>query len=84
MDKVFASADAAVADIPDGATLLVGGFGLCGNPENLICALHARGTRDLTIASNNCGIDAEGLGILLAAGQVRKMISTYVGENRTF
>jgi 3-oxoacid CoA-transferase subunit A len=84
MNKVFESADAAVADIPDGATILVGGFGLCGNPENLIRALHRKGTRDLTIASNNCGIDGEGLGILLQAGQVRKMISTYVGENKTF
>ena len=84
MNKVFDSAAAAIADIPDGAMILVGGFGLCGNPENLIRALHAKGTKDLTLASNNCGIDGEGLGILLAAGQVRRMISTYVGENKTF
>lgn len=84
MNKVFESADAAVADIPDGAVLAVGGFGLCGNPENLIHALHRKGVKGLTILSNNCGTDAEGLGILLAAGQVRKMVSTYVGENKIF
>jgi 3-oxoacid CoA-transferase subunit A len=84
MKKVFESAEAAVADIPDGATIMVGGFGLCGNPENLIRALHAKGIKGLTIISNNCGIDNEGLGILLGAGQVEKMISTYVGENKTF
>jgi 3-oxoacid CoA-transferase A subunit len=84
MDKTLPSADAAVADISDGAVILAGGFGLCGNPENLIQALHRKKVRDLTIISNNCGIDAKGLGILLAAGQVRKMISSYVGENKTF
>lgn len=84
MGKVFDSADAAVADIPDGATIAVGGFGLCGNPENLIRALHRKGVRNLTIISNNCGIDGEGLGILLDAGQVRKIIASYVGENRRF
>jgi 3-oxoacid CoA-transferase subunit A len=84
MDKTFPSAEAAVADIPDGAVLMAGGFGLCGNPENLIAALHARKVRDLTIISNNCGVDGKGLGILLGAGQVRKMISSYVGENKTF
>jgi len=84
MNKVFKSAMEAIADIEDGATILVGGFGLCGNPENLIRALHAKGVKNLTIISNNCGIDHEGLGILLAAGQVRKMVSTYVGENRIF
>ncbi len=84
MNKVFESADAAVADIPDGATIAVGGFGLCGNPENLIRALHRKGVKDLTIISNNCGIDNEGLGILLAAGQVRKIIASYVGENKNF
>lgn len=84
MNKVFANADAAVADIPDGATIAVGGFGLCGNPENLIRALHRKGVKDLTIISNNCGIDDEGLGILLAAGQVRKIIASYVGENKNF
>ncbi|HOI11129.1 MAG TPA: 3-oxoacid CoA-transferase subunit A, partial [Myxococcota bacterium] len=84
MNKVFANADAAVADIPDGATIAVGGFGLSGNPENLIRALHRKGVKDLTIISNNCGIDDEGLGILLAAGQVRKIIASYVGENKNF
>ncbi len=84
MDKTVRSAEEAVADIPDGATILCGGFGLCGNPENLIRALRAKGVRDLHIISNNCGIDDKGLGILLAAGQVRKMTSSYVGENKTF
>lgn len=84
MNKVFSNADAAVADIPDGATIAVGGFGLSGNPENLIRALHRKGVKDLTIISNNCGIDDEGLGILLAAGQVRKIIASYVGENKNF
>lgn len=84
MDKVYPSADAAVADIGDGAVLLSGGFGLSGNPENLIRAIHARGVKDLTIISNNCGTTELGLGILLADGQVKKMISSYVGENKVF
>jgi 3-oxoacid CoA-transferase subunit A len=84
VNKVFPSAAAAVADIPEGATLLSGGFGLCGNPENLIAALLAQGTRGLTIVSNNCGTDQKGLGVLLANGQVKKMVSSYVGENKTF
>src|SRR6185295_633627 len=84
MDKTVASADEALADLPDGATLMAGGFGLCGIPENLIQAIARRGTRDLTIISNNCGIDGKGLGILLGAGQVKKMVSSYVGENKTF
>jgi 3-oxoacid CoA-transferase subunit A len=84
MDKTVASADEAVADLPEGATLMAGGFGLCGIPENLIAAIAKKGTRGLTIVSNNCGIDGKGLGILLAAGQVKKMISSYVGENKTF
>lgn len=84
MDKVFPSAAAAVADLEDGITLMSGGFGLCGNPENLIRALRERGLRDLTVISNNCGTDDFGLGILLKNGQVRKMISSYVGENKTF
>jgi 3-oxoacid CoA-transferase subunit A len=84
MDKRVASADEAIHDIRDGMTLAVGGFGLCGNPEHLIQALHRKQVKDLTIVSNNCGIDAKGLGILLAAGQVRKMVSSYVGENKTF
>ncbi len=78
------SADEAVALIPDGATLMVGGFGVCGNPENLIDALHRRGTGGLTVISNNAGIDDFGLGKLLKARQIRKMIATYVGENREF
>jgi 3-oxoacid CoA-transferase subunit A len=84
MDKTVASAAAAVADIPDGATVMIGGFGLSGNPENLIAALHRQGTRNLTIISNNAGTDHEGIGVLLAAGQIRKMIATYVGENSIF
>lgn len=84
MNKVIDSAIEAVREIPDGATLLVGGFGLCGNPENLIRALRELGTKDLTIVSNNCGVDDAGLGILLANGQVRKMVSSYVGENKIF
>jgi 3-oxoacid CoA-transferase subunit A len=84
MDKTVASADEALADLPDGATLMAGGFGLCGIPENLIHAIARRGTRGLTIISNNCGIDGKGLGILLGAGQVKKMIASYVGENKTF
>ena len=84
MNKVVKSADAAVALIPDGATIMMGGFGLSGLPENLIRALHERGTRDLTIISNNAGVDDFGIGILLKAHQVRKMISTYVGENKEF
>ena len=84
MNKVLAGADAAVALVPDGASILMGGFGLCGIPETLIQALHARGTRDLTVISNNAGIDDFGIGILLRARQVRKMIATYVGENKEF
>src|SRR5215831_10951579 len=84
MDKTVASADEAIADLFDGATLMAGGFGLCGIPENLIAAIRRKGTRNLTIISNNCGIDDKGLGILLANGQVKKMISSYVGENKTF
>src|SRR2546422_4464538 len=84
MNKVVASAEEAVAQIPDGATIMMGGFGLCGIPENLITALHRRGTRGLTVISNNAGIDDFGIGILLRARQVRKMIATYVGENKEF
>ena len=84
MNKLFASADEAVADIPDGCTLMSGGFGLCGNPENLIAALHRKGVKNLNIISNNCGTTEHGLGILLAARQVRKMVSSYVGENKEF
>jgi 3-oxoacid CoA-transferase subunit A len=84
MDKTYSSAEAAIADIADGAVIMSGGFGLCGNPENLIHALHRKGVKNLTIISNNCGIDTKGLGILLQNGQVKKMISSYVGENKTF
>jgi 3-oxoacid CoA-transferase subunit A len=84
MQKVLQSADEAVALVPDGATVMVGGFGLSGIPENLIAALHRRGTKDLTVISNNAGVDGFGLGILLKNRQIRKMISTYVGENKEF
>ncbi len=84
MNKVLASADEAVARIPEGATIMMGGFGLCGIPENLIAALRARGTRGLTVISNNAGVDDFGIGVLLRARQVRKMIATYVGENKEF
>jgi 3-oxoacid CoA-transferase subunit A len=84
MNKVFPSAEAAIFDIEDGASILSGGFGLCGNPENLIRALHKKGVKNLTIISNNCGTDEYGLGILLKSGQVKKMISSYVGENKNF
>jgi 3-oxoacid CoA-transferase subunit A len=84
IDKRVASADEAVADIPDGATLVVGGFGLCGIPENLIAALQRRGVGDLEVVSNNCGVDDWGLGILLGDRRIRKMVSSYVGENAEF
>lgn len=84
MDKTFRNADDALFDLKDGITLLAGGFGLCGIPENCIQAIHRKGTGGLTIVSNNCGIDDKGLGILLAAGQVKKMVSSYVGENKIF
>ena len=84
MNKVLASAAEAVATIPEGATIMMGGFGLCGIPENLIAALHERGTRGLTVISNNAGVDDFGIGVLLRSRQVRKMIATYVGENKEF
>lgn len=84
MNKVYPDAAAAIFDLEDGAVLMSGGFGLCGNPENLIAAVNARGTTGLTVISNNCGIDDKGLGILLQARQIRKMISSYVGENKNF
>jgi len=84
IDKVVPSADAAVADVPDGATLVVGGFGLCGIPENLIAALVRKGVKNLTAVSNNCGVDDWGLGLLLGRRQIRKMVSSYVGENADF
>ena len=84
MDKRIASADAAIEKLRDGATILMGGFGLCGIPENLIAAVRRKGTKDLTIVSNNAGVDDFGIGLLLQNRQVKKMISTYVGENKLF
>ena len=84
IDKTIVSAAEAVADIPDGASIAVGGFGLCGNPIALIEALLEQGARELAIVSNNCGVDDWGLGTLLAAGRVRRMTSSYVGENKEF
>ena len=82
MNKVFPNADAAVADMKDGASILVGGFGLCGIPENLIAAVHRAGVRDLTVISNNAGLGDFGLGILLGTRQVSRVIGSYVGENK--
>jgi 3-oxoacid CoA-transferase subunit A len=82
MNKVVANADEAIRDISDGAAVMVGGFGLCGIPENLIRALVRKGVKNLTTISNNAGVDGFGLGLLLAAGQIRKHIGTYVGENK--
>lgn len=84
MDKTVATAAAAVADIADGASLAVGGFGLCGIPSELIGALHAAGVSDLRTVSNNCGVDDWGLGILLAAGRISRTTGSYVGENKEF
>lgn len=84
MNKVYQSALDACRDIPDGATILAGGFGLCGIPENCIAALRELGTKGLVVVSNNCGVDDFGLGILLKNRQIRKMISSYVGENKEF
>lgn len=84
MDKVVRSAAEAVVDIPDGASLAVGGFGLCGIPHNLIEALLAQGTSDLRTVSNNCGVDDWGLGVLLGAKRISRTIGSYVGENKEF
>jgi len=84
MDKRIASPDAAIANLRDGMTVLMGGFGLCGIPENLIAAVRRKGSKDLTIVSNNAGSDDFGIGLLLQTRQVKKMISTYVGENKLF
>jgi 3-oxoacid CoA-transferase subunit A len=84
MDKVVRSAAEAVHDIPDGATILAGGFGLCGIPELTIAALREKGVRDLRVVSNNCGVDDFGLGLLLANKQITRMTSSYVGENKEF
>src|SRR6266700_6650839 len=83
MNKVFPNADAAVADIPDGATIMVGGFGLCGIPENLVDAIRRKGAKNLTVMSNNAGVVGFGLGLLLESRQIRKVVGTYVGENKT-
>ncbi|WP_456274149.1 CoA transferase subunit A [Bacillus sp. AK031] len=84
MKQVYTSFNEAIADIKDGATLMVGGFGLCGIPENLILALVDKGVKDLTVISNNCGVDDWGLGLLLRNRQIKKMIGSYVGENKEF
>lgn len=85
MNKIFANAATALDGLlHDGMTMMAGGFGLCGIPENLIAAVHATGTKDITIVSNNCGVDGFGLGVLLDAKQIKKMISSYVGENKEF
>ena len=82
MNKVVSSAEEAIRDIFDGATIMVGGFGLCGIPENLIRALVKKGVKNLTTISNNVGVDGFGMGLLLSNGQIRKHIGTYVGENK--
>ena len=82
MNKVVANADEAIRDVFDGATIMIGGFGLCGMPENLIRALVKKGTRNLTTISNNVGVDGFGMGLLLANGQISRHIGTYVGENK--
>jgi len=84
VNKLYESAAEAVKDIPNGVTIMSGGFGLCGNPEDLIRAIHERGVNGLTVISNNCGVDNKCLGLLLGARQIKKMISSYVGENKTF
>src|SRR5579884_4479115 len=82
MNKVVANAEEAIRDIPDGATIMIGGFGLCGIPENLIRALVRKGTKNLSTIRNNVGVDGYGMGLLLAAGQIRRHVGSYVGENR--
>ena len=82
MNKVVSDAMDAIADIEDGATIMIGGFGLCGIPENLIAALCRKGTKDLTVISSNAGVDDFGVGLLLQAKQIHKIVGTYVGENR--
>jgi 3-oxoacid CoA-transferase subunit A len=84
MKKIRASADEAIRDIQDGATVMVGGFGLCGNPQDLIAALNRKGVKDLVVISNNCGTTDLGLGVLLQARQIRRMVASYVGENKEF
>jgi 3-oxoacid CoA-transferase subunit A len=84
MNKVVKNADEAIRDMQDGAVIMSGGFGLSGNPENLIAAIHRKGVKNLTVISNNCGTNDKGLGVLLQSRQVRKMIASYVGENKEF
>src|ERR1044071_7001921 len=84
MNKVYPDAQAALHDVGDGAVILAGGFGLSGNPENCIRELARKQIKNLTIVSNNCGTTEKGLGILLAQGQVKRMVSSYVGENKVF
>jgi len=84
MDKRVANADAAIVQLKDGCTVMMGGFGLCGIPENLIAAVRRQGTKNLIVISNNAGVDDFGIGVLLQTRQVKKMISTYVGENKLF
>ncbi len=84
MNKVVANADEAIRDMQDGAVIMSGGFGLCGNPENLISAIHRKGIKNLTVISNNCGTTDKGLGILLQSRQIKKMVASYVGENKEF
>jgi 3-oxoacid CoA-transferase subunit A len=84
MNKVFTDADAALFDLKDGAVIMSGGFGLCGNPENLIAAILKKGTKNLTVISNNCGTTEKGLGVLLKSRQIKKMVGSYVGENKEF
>jgi 3-oxoacid CoA-transferase subunit A len=84
MNKTVLNAEAAIRDIPDGAVIMLGGFGLCGIPENCIAALVKKGVKDLTCISNNAGVDDFGIGLMLQQKQVKKMISSYVGENAEF
>ncbi|TCP53384.1 3-oxoacid CoA-transferase subunit A [Tumebacillus sp. BK434] len=84
INKVYDSVQEAIADIQDGATIMAGGFGLCGIPENLILALRDKGVKDLTVISNNCGVDEWGLGLMLQNKQIKKMVASYVGENKEF
>ena len=84
MNKVVASADEAIKEVRDGASIMMGGFGLCGIPENLIAAVRRKGVKNLTVMSNNAGVDDFGIGLLLQTRQVKKMVATYVGENKLF
>ncbi len=84
MSKVYANAASAITDVPDGAIIMFGGFGLCGIPENLIAAIVSKGSKQLTCISNNAGVDDFGIGLMLHRKQVKKMISSYVGENVEF